>query len=177
MKSVITFIRHGESIANVDKSFYHLPDPTIILSTKGVMQCVELMNTIHSILSHDQGHLYTTFITSEFIRAKLSANIVTAKLRLHSPIIHDRRLNEAYYCVQEVRLTETRHQIKQRILSLINQYPFNLVLFCHGQMMDAIDYKMGGARNCEVRTYDRDDLINNYLLSTEGDSIPIETKQ
>lgn len=178
MKNRIIFIRHGKSLGNEDQSYYLLPDPAIILSKTGVDECITLMKRLPEVLHNDRnGHVFTTFITSEFTRAKMTANIVLSQHPHHSPILHDRRLNEVYWCETEMKLVENRAQVKKRILSLIEQYPFNLVLFCHGQMMDAIDYKRGRAYNCEVRDYDRDDLIANYLLSTDGDELPLYNHQ
>lgn len=163
MKSKITFIRHGESLGNVNKERYLLPDPAIILSDRGVMQCIELMEQFPALLDGDFDGVFTTVITSQFQRAKLTADIVTSKTNLRNPILRDARLNEAFFCHKTGILTETRTEVKQRILSLVNQYPFNLILFCHGQFMESIDAKMPRPKNCEVRVYDREELIRNYL--------------
>lgn len=176
MKSKIVFIRHGESLGNANRERYYLPDPAIILSDKGVLQCIELMNNFPLILEeiNDFDGVFTTILTSQFQRAKLTAEIVTCKTKLRNPILQDVRLNEAYFDHTNGKLTESRTDVKMRVSSLLQQYPFNLILFCHGQFMESIDHTKPRPKNCEVRIYDRDDLIQNYLRWHEKDTEPLE---
>jgi bisphosphoglycerate-dependent phosphoglycerate mutase len=176
LKSKIIFIRHGESLGNANRERYFLPDPAIILSDKGVMQCIELMGTFPDLLQeiNDFDGVFTTVLTSQFQRAKLTAEIVTCKTKLRNPIVHDARLNEAFFDHSLVKLTETRSMIKQRVLSVLQQYPFNVIMFCHGQFMESIDHTKPRPRNCEVRIYDREDLLQNYLCWNEKDIEQLE---
>jgi broad specificity phosphatase PhoE len=158
MKSSVIFIRHGESLGNVDPSYYQHPDAAIILSPKGVQQALALKDQIHTYMDPDHYGVHTQVITSVIQRAKITADIVMSKVNLKLPILHDARLNEVYHSAHETP-EENSEEIRARVLSLVLQYPFNLILFCHGMLMRDIDPAKGGARNCEVRKYDRHDLI------------------
>ena len=158
MKSSVIFIRHGESLGNCDPSYYKYPDAANILSPKGVMQALSLMDRINDHLPKDHFGVHTQVVASEFIRAKITAGIVMSKVNLKLPIKYDNRLNEVYHSNHEAP-EETADEVKTRVLSLVEQHPFNLVLFCHGMLMRDIDQAKGGAKNCELRKYDRDDLI------------------
>jgi len=158
MKSSVIFIRHGESLGNVDSRYYQYSDSAVILSQKGVDQALELKRTIREHLDPDHYGIHTQVITSHMTRAKLTAEIVMAGINLKLPVLHDARLNEVYHSSHLV-VNEDASEVRARVRSLIEQYPFNLVLFCHGMLMGCIDPAKGGAQNCEVRKYDRNLLL------------------
>jgi broad specificity phosphatase PhoE len=155
--SHVIFIRHGESLGNVDGYYYTLPDVANILSSKGVDQCVELNKTFKDQLEHDFYKTETTVIHSRYQRAKITAQIVTHKSGI---IIHseDARINEQGHDIYGVA-SESEESVKTRVRSIIEQYPFNLVLFTHGMLMGVIDPERGGARNCELRKYSREEIL------------------
>lgn len=162
MQTQVIFIRHGESLGNIKPEFYSYPDDAIILSEKGVRQALDLRNNIENFLPSDFYGVHTQVITSELMRAKLTQKIAMANINLKLPVLSDARLNEVYHVSHGVH-DETGPEVKRRVRSLVEQYPFHLILFCHGMLMGEIDPIRGGARNCEVRVYDRQDLLSNYL--------------
>lgn len=158
MSSVI-FIRHGESLANVDSSYYQQHDSAVILTKKGVDQSLALQKEIDNIMDQDFYGLYTTVIASRFQRAKITAQIVMAnhqQFEIHT----DPRLNETYHSAHEV-VAESPNQVIARVHSLVKQHHTNLILFCHGMLMGTIDPAKGNALNCEWRKYDRLKLLSN----------------
>jgi broad specificity phosphatase PhoE len=162
MKPSVIFIRHGESLGNTDPSYYKHDDAANILSRTGVDQALELSTRIKKYLDEDHFGLHTQVITSQYIRAKLTAGIVMSDVNLKLPVIHDYRLNEVYHSDHLV-VAETPAIVRARVRSLIEQHPFNLILFCHGMLMRDIDPAWGGAKNCELRKYERDHLLNVLL--------------
>lgn len=162
MQTKVIFIRHGESLGNVNPEFYSYPDDAIILSELGVRQALKLRTALQTYLPPDFYGVHTQVITSELMRAKLTQKIAMADVNLKLPVLSDARLNEVYHVSHGVH-DETGEEVKARVRSLVEQYPFHLVLFCHGMLMGEIDPARGGARNCEVRVYGRNDLLTNYL--------------
>lgn len=158
MKSSVIFIRHGESLGNVDSSYYQYSDSAVILTQKGVDQALELKKTIREHLDSDHYGIHTQVITSHMMRAKLTAEIVMSDINLKTPILHDARLNEVHHSGYLI-VDEDAADVRIRVRSLIEQYPFNLVLFCHGMLMGCVDPFKGGAQNCELRKYDRKALL------------------
>jgi broad specificity phosphatase PhoE len=158
MKTSIILIRHGESLGNTDPVYYKYPDVANVLSPKGVNQALELMNKIQDYMDKDHYGNHTQVIASEYQRAKITADIVMSKVNLKLPIKYDYRLNEVYHSDHECP-EEEPHEIKQRVLSLVKHQPFNLILFCHGMLMRDVDPARGGAYNCELRKYDREEFI------------------
>lgn len=162
MDSKVIFIRHGESLGNVEPSYYLKGDEATILSRRGVDQCLELRAKMPSLMPADLFGNYTQVITSQMIRAKLTQSIVMANFQLKLPVIHDARLNETYHSDHHVH-EEDDEEIKVRVRSLIEQHPFNLILFCHGMLMRSVDPAKGSVKNCEYRIYDRKELLDSYL--------------
>lgn len=158
MKTSIILIRHGESLGNTDPSYYKHADVVNILSPKGVNQALDLSKRIKDYLDKDHFGVHTRVISSEFIRAKLTAEIVMSDVHLKLPIISDYRLNEVYHSDHE-QPEESADEIKARVLSLVEDHPFNLVLFCHGMLMRDVDPVRGGSLNCELRKYDRQEFL------------------
>lgn len=160
MNSVI-FIRHGQSLGNVNHKYYHGPECSNILTATGVDQCLDLRGRIKSIMDPDYYETYTTVIASRFTRAQLTAKIVMCDTKYD--ILVDARLNETIHKAENEPI-ELDGDVIARVRSLIEQYEgSNLVLFCHGMMMGTIDPAKGNARNCEARKYDRDDFLRNYV--------------
>jgi broad specificity phosphatase PhoE len=159
MSSVI-FVRHGESLGNMDESHYLLPDVANILSPHGVKQCMDLAKVFKNHLNDDFYGVHTTVFASRFQRAYLTAQIVTSEMRV--PITIDNRLNEVYHCARK-QPAESREHILARVRALVEQNHFNLILFTHGMLMREIDPSRGNVANAEVRKYDRKDLLDNYL--------------
>lgn len=155
--SHVIFIRHGESLGNTDGYYYTLPDVANILSARGVQQCIHLRDNFKSYLEHDFYKTETTVIHSRYQRAKITAQIVThgSGLVIHS---EDARINEQGHDMSG-EAVETEASVRARVKSLIEQYPFNLVLFTHGMLMGVIDPERGGARNCELRKYTREEIL------------------
>jgi len=162
MKSSVIFIRHGESLGNTDPSYYKHTDAANILSPKGVNQALALSKEIKEHMCPDHFGKYTRVIASEFVRAQLTARIVMHDVNLVLPIIHDYRLNEVYHSAHETP-EENPAEVRARVRSLVQDHPYNLVLFCHGMLMRDIDPVAGGAKNCELRKYDRNYLLNVLL--------------
>lgn len=161
MSSVI-FIRHGESIANVDTRYYRHPDCAIVLSQKGVDQCLDLSDKIGSLMEDDWFGKYTTVIASRMLRTQLTANIVMSKSRHHFPVHVDARINETHHTALEV-VTETDDHVRARVRSLVEEHHTNLILFTHGMLMRSVEPAKGHALNCEVRKYDREELLDVFL--------------
>lgn len=161
MSSVI-FIRHGESIANIDTRYYRHPDYAIILTQKGVDQCLELSDKMHEYMEEDWFGKYTTVIASRMLRTQLTANIVMSKSRHHFPVHIDPRINETHHTALEV-VTETHEHVRARVRSLVEDHHTNLILFTHGMLMCSVQESLGHAKNCEVRKYDREELLDVYL--------------
>jgi phosphohistidine phosphatase SixA len=158
--SKVILIRHGESLGNTDEAYYQLPDVANILSQKGVDQCVALSQEIHTYLPNDFHGLHTTVIASRYQRAQLTAQIVMSKT---SPqIIIDHRINEVYHCARS-KPDESRESVVERVRSLVKSHHWNLVLFTHGMLMGVIDPEKGGAKNAEIRVYDRQEFLDRYL--------------
>ena len=159
MKNTITLIRHGESLANINPDHYQYPDKANILTAKGVNQCLDLMERMPTFMGNDFCGLHTTVIASEYQRAKITADIVMSNINLKLPIKYDNRLNETYHSARHVR-EEATEDVRERVLSLVKQHPFNLILFCHGMLMANVDPAKGNnVKNCEIRQYDRNDFI------------------
>lgn len=161
MSSVI-FIRHGESVANVDVRYYKHPDCVILLTQKGIDQCLDLSNRIHEYMEDDWFGKYTTVIASRMIRTQLTAQIVMSKQKHHFPIHIDPRINETHHTALEV-VTETDAQVRARVRSLVENYHDNLILFTHGMLMGSVDPEKGHAKNCELRKYSREQLLDENL--------------
>lgn len=161
MSSVI-FIRHGESLANVDTGYYKHPDCAIILTQKGVDQCLELSTKMDSFIDDDRYGTYTTVIASRMLRTQLTANIVMSKAQHKLPITIDARINETRHSLDGIA-DESNELVIARVRSLIEQNHCNLIIFTHGMLMGTVDPEKGYAYNCELRKYDREDLLNNYL--------------
>jgi bisphosphoglycerate-dependent phosphoglycerate mutase len=161
MSSVI-FIRHGESLANVNPDYYKLPDVANILSEKGVQQCLALAETIGTHLDDDYHGLHTVAVASRYKRAQLTAEIVMSKTKLPSGIAIDHRINEVYHTF-DVIPQEDRASVIARVRSIVEAHHFNLILFTHGVLMDMVDPGRGWVNNTELRKYDRSDLLNRIL--------------
>lgn len=161
MSSVI-FIRHGESLANIDPGYYAHPDCAIILTQKGVDQCIELSNQMESIMDDDWFGTYTTVVASRMLRTQLTANIVMSKVTHKFPITIDARVNETRHTAHGVT-SEPNALVTARVRSLVEQNHCNLIIFTHGMLMGTVDPAKGNALNCEYRKYDREDLLTNYL--------------
>lgn len=147
-------IRHGESLGNTDPAYYKFPDAANVLSPKGVHQALALMEKMHTYMDKDHYGNHTKVITSEYQRAKITAEIAMSNVNLKLPITSDYRLNEVYHSDHECP-EEDPEEIKHRVRSVVKHNPFNLILFCHGMLMRDVDPARGGAYNCEVRKYDR----------------------
>jgi broad specificity phosphatase PhoE len=115
MSSVI-FIRHGESLGNVDPFYYEQHDAANILSQKGVDQCLNLQKEIGKIMDSDFYLHHTTVIASRYQRAQITAQIVMGNHRLE--IQTDPRLNEVYHTAHNVA-TETRDHVINRVRALV----------------------------------------------------------
>lgn len=162
MKPSVIFIRHGESLGNADESYYMHADAANILSKKGVDQALALSKKIKDHMEVDRYGIHTQVITSHYIRAKITAGIVMSDVNLKLPILHDVRLNEVYHSDQVIP-QETPQVVRARVRSLIEQYPYHLILFCHGMLMRDIDPgHRQHPKNCELWKYDRETLLN-YL--------------
>ena len=150
----VTFIRHGESLANVNPHYYSVPDCANILTQNGVNQCIELSHSIEKYVSSN------IIISSEYQRAKVTAQIVTSKFNL--PIQIDVRLNEVVH-ESLGKPIEKRDDVIKRIRSVVENYECDIVLFTHSVLMGMIDIEKGNASYCEVRQYSKPDLLNKYL--------------
>lgn len=164
--SSIILIRHGECLANVDSKYFDVHDCANILTPRGVNQCLELKEEIRSIMNPDRFGTHTTIIASKHKRTQLTAEIVTQGMGY--PILTDNRLNECWHEPSQENPadyvnTESREDVVRRVKSLIMQYEFDLVLFCHGVLMDVLDPRGWRVQNCEVRKYDRADFIQRIL--------------
>lgn len=161
MSSVI-FIRHGESLGNVNPGYYKQPDVANILSERGVQQCLDLSQSIHSYLDEDLNGLHTLAIASRYQRAQITAQIVMSRSGLISPVAIDHRINEVIHNAESL-LVEDPAMVIARVRSLVESYHFNLILFTHGVLMATVDPDRGSAKNGEVRKYDRAELLDKFL--------------
>ena len=165
-KSKIVLIRHGESLGNTAQKYFECHDNANILTQKGVDQCLELKERIGSILSPDNMGTHTTVLASKHRRAQLTAEIVMQGQGF--PIIIDNRLNECWH-ESESKIhgtfynVESRDFVVNRIRKILDQYEFDVVMFCHGVLMEMLEPSKGWVENCEVREYDRQDFIERIL--------------
>lgn len=166
MKSSIILVRHGESLGNLSQRYFDVHDSANILTQKGVEQCLALKDKMPSLMTKDPFGTHTTVISSKHQRAKLTAEIVMQGT--HLPIIHDARLNECWHDSDTGKHgtfynIEPREFVVDRVKRLVDQHEFNLILFCHGVLMDVLDPQGREVENCEVRKYDRKDFIERIL--------------
>lgn len=160
MNSVI-FIRHGQSLANVNHKYYHVPECANILTATGVDQCLELRDQMPKLMDEDYFYSHTTVIASRFTRAQITAKIVMSNTKYD--ILIDARLNETIHKAEHEPI-ELEGNVIARVRSLVEQYEgSNLILFTHGMLMGTIDPTRGNAKNGEARKYDRDDFLRNYV--------------
>jgi len=165
-KSSVILIRHGESLGNLSQRYFECHDTANILTQKGVDQCLELQAKISTIMNRDEMGTHTTVLASMHRRARLTAEIVTQGL--HLPIHVDNRLNECWH-ESETKVhgtfknVESVEFVKRRIQKILDQYEFDLILFCHGVLMEMLDPSYGYVLNTEVRKYDREDFEQRIL--------------
>ena len=160
MKHKIVLIRHGESLANVDPSYYFGPEPAIILTERGVQQALRLSAAMPSLL-HVCGP-DTKIISSKFIRAMLTADIACHNLNV--PIIRDHRINECRQVFKASEQFESTQEVQDRVRDLIDDHPsVSLIMFCHGEVMWHLDPGKPHVKNTEYRVYDREHFYNTNL--------------
>ena len=159
MTHKIILVRHGESLANVDPSYYFGPDAAIILSEKGVKQALALVtkvNRLHEQIGFDK------IISSKLSRAMITADI--ACHQLDREIHRDERLNECEPVFNITQDFESNHSVRSRVKGVIDDHEGTLILFCHGELMWHLDPVKPGPDNTEIRIYNRDVFINEHLM-------------
>jgi broad specificity phosphatase PhoE len=164
--SSIILIRHGECLANADSRYFDVPDHANILTPKGVDQALALHKTLPSIMNEDRFGTHTTIIASKHKRTQLTAEIAT--FGMGYPIVVDSRVNECWHQPSEhdpedYVNTESREFVVDRVKRVVDAHEFDLIIFCHGVLMDVLDPRGYRVENCEVRKYDRKDFIERIL--------------
>ena len=162
----IILIRHGESLANVNPSYYYGPDQAIILSELGVKQALELAKSMTSLLviCGDK----TKIISSRLSRAMLTADIACHHLP-HTIIHRDDRLNECKQIFRKGDQFESNKSVRMRVKAVLDAHQdTSLILFCHGELMWHLDPSKPQVANTEYRIYDRDKFYNQHLLQSNN---------
>jgi broad specificity phosphatase PhoE len=160
MSYKVVLIRHGESLANVNPSYYYGPDQAIILSEKGVRQALELskaMKTLTSICGDAK------IISSKLIRAMLTADIACHQMDVE--IHRDHRLNECRQVFRAGEQFESNESVRMRVKAILDDHQdTSLILFCHGELMWHLDPGKPQVENTEYRIYNRDKFYEEHLL-------------
>lgn len=157
----IIFIRHAESLGNIDEYFYMFPESANILSKRGVHQSLALRDRLTDVVTKHFNRETLKIISSNMIRAKLTADIATCSLKL--PIIQDKRLNEVEVDNHGRLLTE-KNVVINRISTLIDDYKnSDLILFTHYNVMAAV-FKQKHFKNTAFEILDD---VNLKLLLQE----------
>lgn len=166
MKHKIILIRHGESLANVDPSYYFEPDQAIILSEKGVRQALSLVSIMPNLIELCGN---VKIISSKLSRAMITADIACHKLNAN--ILRDHRINECRQIFRAGEEFESTREVQDRVRSLLEDHQdTSLILFCHGELMWHLDPLKPHVRNTEYRIYDRE-YFCNYHLKQPGRTI------
>ena len=160
MSYKVVLIRHGESLANVNPSYYYGPDQAIILSERGVQQALELskaMKTLTSICGDAK------IISSKLIRAMLTADIACHQMDVE--IHRDHRLNECRQVFRAGEQFESNESVRMRVKAVLDDHQdTSLILFCHGELMWHCDPLKPQVENTEYRIYDRDKFYDAHLV-------------
>lgn len=93
-------IRHGQSLANVDKNIYlTIPDHKIILTDSGKQQASDLGRHLKKMYSETN-----VVIHSPWVRAKHTAQLISESLQprviIEDPLIHEISLVNSYNCMK-----------------------------------------------------------------------------
>jgi broad specificity phosphatase PhoE len=160
MSYKVVLIRHGESLANVNPSYYYGPDQAIILTERGVQQALELskaMKTLTSICGDAK------IISSRLTRAMLTADI--ACHQLDQEIHRDHRLNECQQVFRKGDPFESNESVRMRVKAVLDDHKdTSLILFCHGELMWHLDPMKPQVENTEYRIYNRDKFYEEHIL-------------
>jgi bisphosphoglycerate-dependent phosphoglycerate mutase len=130
-------IRHGESTANVDPTFYSLPDCCVALTPRGIRQSVECSKILSRLPDINLWHHGLSVFCSRHARAQQTAQIVLrcAGLRHVTPIL-SASLNERHDS------EETYPQTRERVAAWWNQHEYllsagDMIVFAHHYLIAA----------------------------------------
>ena len=162
MSYKVILIRHGESLANVDPSYYFGPEKAIILTERGVRQALALSKKIDWLL--EMCGPATKIISSKYIRAMLTADIACD--HLDHEIHRDERLNECPYLIygSSKQKYESSVDVRRRVKACFDEHQdTSLIVFCHGEVMWNLDPDKPQVENTEYRIYNRDEFYEKNL--------------
>ena len=164
MPNNVVFIRHGQSMGNVDWTMYQRPDSAVCLTSKGVMQALHAADELSAYM--DEGKLKWRWhglhaFSSEYSRAKQTARIcLDAMGMLHVkpwviPALNERRWGNYDSEDRSVNkknpewrpgedgetLLETADRFAQWFGTVENLLSDkDIVMFCHGELMMAAQW-------------------------------------
>lgn len=168
MKNHLVLIRHGESTANVDESFYKLPDCCVALTPTGILQSVECGKAISEMKHINLWHDGLSVFSSKLTRAKQTAEIVlrSAHLRHVNPI-ETPSLNE-----RDGRY-ETYVQTRDRVGLWWNQHEYllsagNVIIFAHAFVLSAFMSHLLNLSNEEMEQMRVKNAIPHVFVKEDG---------